>query len=67
MSKGQKRIAFLLIGFLLIVGSFVWMIYSADNTSPIPAICFSAGFMIIIEIIKRALLDLSKVKMKDKR
>ncbi len=60
MSKGRKRIAFILIGLLLVVGSLVWMKNSATGINPIPAITLSAGLIAILGTVKRTLLDLSK-------
>lgn len=60
MSKGRKRIAFILIGFLFVVGSLVWMKYNATDINPIPAITFSIGLIAILGTVKRVFLDLSK-------
>ena len=53
MSKGCKRIALILVGLLLIIGSLIWMSNSTLKNPAIPAITFSAGLIAILETIKR--------------
>ena len=60
MSKGCKRIAFILIGFLLVISSLIWMEYIATDINPIPAMTFSAGLIAILGTVKQTLLDFSK-------
>lgn len=60
MSKGRKRIALILIGLLLVIGSLIWMSNSTLKNPAIPAITFSAGLIAILGTIKKIMLDLSK-------
>lgn len=60
MSKGRKRIALILIGLLLVIGSLIWMSNRTLKNPAIPAITFSAGLIAILGTIKKIMLDLSK-------
>lgn len=60
MSKGRKRIALILIGLLLVIGSLIWMSNRTLKNPAIPAITFSAGLIAILATIKKIMLDLSK-------
>ena len=60
MSNGRKRIALILIGLLLVIGSLIWMSNSTLKNPAIPAITFSAGLIAILGTIKKIMLDLSK-------
>lgn len=60
MPKGRKRIALILIGLLLVIGSLIWMSNSTLNNPAIPAITFSAGLIAILGTINKIMLDLSK-------
>lgn len=60
MSKRRQRILLIVLGFILVFGSLIWMKLSKEVINPIPAITFSVGLIAILGTVKRVLLDLSR-------
>lgn len=60
MTKCLRRTIAIFIGIILSVGSVVWMIHSSQGISPLPAILFSAGMVLVLDTIKRTLLDFER-------
>ena len=61
----------MLVGMIMVIGSFIWVENSKMNTISIPAITSAIGLIIVLEAIKQTLLGLirrSDTKQKgDKR
>jgi len=59
MSRKKKRIITILLGFTITICSLLFLKYVSQN-SLIPAVAFSAGFIMILESIKQASFDLAQ-------